>query len=90
MQALNAKLANNNKNAWKIACSLSYCLPVFGCVINRFRLRRDLDISDSAAIDCLFWLYCPVCSATQEYIQTLDIKNNRERGVGIWRIWNRS
>lgn len=90
MQALNAKLANNIKNSWKIACLLSCLLPVFGCTINRTRLRKDLDISDSFVIDFAFWLYCPACSATQEYIQTLDIKHNREIKLGIWKLLNRN
>lgn len=84
IQMVNASFATREGGAWKFVCILDCCLPVIGCVINRVNLRKSLDIKDSIFLDCFFWLYCPCCAVTQEYIETMDKKNSQEKGISIW------
>ena len=84
IQMVNARISTRDGSAWKIVCILDCCLPVLGCAINRYYLRKALGIIDSVLFDCVFWLYCPSCAATQEYIETMDRMSNGNKGAKFW------
>lgn len=83
MQALNAKLTDDDKNAPIIAALLICCLGEIGGILNRYRLRRQLSIEDSVVADIVFWCFIPCFAVTQEYIQVVKSKKGDEKLL-IW------
>lgn len=83
MQAINAKLSDSDKNAPIIAALLLCCLGDIGGILNRYRLRTQLNIEDSIVADIVFWCFIPCCAVTQEYIEVMKQKGGGEK-VLIW------
>ena len=87
MQSLDAKLTNKDKNACLIAFLLDCCCGCIGGIINRHRLKVDLEITDESIImDILFWCFLPCCAATQEYMQVMKNKKGNEK-LMIWEAY---
>jgi Cys-rich protein (TIGR01571 family) len=87
MQALDAKLTDSDKNAVVIAGALVCCLGCLGGIINRYRLRQKLSITDeSVLLDVLFWWFLPCCAVTQEYMQVMKVKKGNEK-LPIWEAY---
>ena len=84
MQAIDAKLTEENKNAGLIACLLSCCCGCIGGIINRNKLRTALEIQDTIVLDILFWAFIPCCAVTQEFMQTMERKH-KNQNLPIWK-----
>ena len=85
MQAIDAKLTDNDKNAALIAGLLICCCGNIGGIINRYRLREKLNIKDSVVFDVVFWCFLPCCAVTQEYITVVKDKKGEEK-LPIWKL----
>jgi Cys-rich protein (TIGR01571 family) len=86
MQAVDAKLTQNDKNAPLFACLLDCFCGCIGAAINRSRVREQLSIHDSILMDVLLSCFCGPCSITQEYIQVMQKKKGNEKAV-IWEVY---
>jgi Cys-rich protein (TIGR01571 family) len=87
MQMLDAQLAEPEKKNAMLYAGLLVCFcGTIGGIINRYRLRMSLEISDSILFDILFWCCVPCCAVTQEYMQTMERKK-KNRNMPIWEAY---
>ena len=60
---------------------LPFCLgcwcPGIGPAINRGLIREKLNIYGNFYTDCMVWCFCPPCSATQEYRESIIFFRNQ-------------
>jgi Cys-rich protein (TIGR01571 family) len=80
IQSFNARLSNPHNPSADAFAALIGC---FGCAcgmgLNRYFLREKLGIQGSYRKDCCVWCCCPICAATQEYMQTAKVKLGDEK-----------
>mmetsp|Transcript_22077 Transcript_22077/g.40229 ORF Transcript_22077/g.40229 Transcript_22077/m.40229 type:complete len:103 (+) Transcript_22077:193-501(+) len=75
MQAINAKIAfKADKDAFLKACLLVQCVPVIGTAINRYQLRKALDIREKFILDKIVHLLCDSCAVTQEWQTVMQVE----------------
>lgn len=87
IQMASAMVAQDNKNAWKKVCLLDCFCGYIGFVLNRYELRKTLEIKDSILFDACFWCCVPCCAVTQEFMQALDYKKSQEVTLSVWKVW---
>ncbi|CAG9310719.1 unnamed protein product [Blepharisma stoltei] len=90
MQAIDAKISDpENKNAALIACLFDCFLCCIGATINRMKLRKQMSIEDSVAMDFLCSCCCGCCSVTQEWMTTMKRYKNNHKTL-IWALDEKS
>jgi Cys-rich protein (TIGR01571 family) len=85
MQAVDAYVFSGEKWDATRAFFLNCCLCCFGAAYNTKAVRERLKIDSNYAIDCVKWMFCPCCTAVQEWREVMLAKKGDDKTL-IWRV----